>query len=89
MTSFGRGRGWSTLNQDRGDQSLRRPGGSVFGSKVVKNIVDKMVTYDEREGVSPQQIQEIVDLLTVAVNEDNLRYYEFSFGDPASHFATF
>lgn len=89
MTSFGRGRGWSTHNQDR-DQGLRRPGGGAFGNKVVKDIVDKMISYDERKDVSPQLIQEIVDLLTVAVNEDNLRYYEFSFGGSlASYFGTF
>lgn len=76
MTSFGRGRGWATQSQDR-DQSLRRPGGNSFGTnKVLKEIVDKLVSYDERESMSPQLIQEIVDLLTVAINEDSLRYRE-------------
>ncbi|XP_028050821.1 uncharacterized protein LOC105836270 [Monomorium pharaonis] len=70
MTSFGRGRGWSSLNQDQG---LRRPGGGG-GSKILKDIIDKLVSYDERECVPPQLVQEIVDLLTVAVNEDSLRY---------------
>jgi len=74
MTSFGRGRGWSTQNQDR-DQVLRRPGGGAFGTnnKILKDIIDKMVSY-ECESVPPQLIQDIVDLLTIAVNEDNLRY---------------
>ncbi|XP_024884570.1 uncharacterized protein LOC112462783 [Temnothorax curvispinosus] len=79
MTSFGRGRGWSNHQSQDRDQGLRRPGGGggggAFGSnKVLKDIVDKLVSHDEREGLPPQLIQEIVDLLTVAVNEDNLRH---------------
>ncbi|XP_011049883.1 PREDICTED: uncharacterized protein LOC105143326 [Acromyrmex echinatior] len=77
MTSFGRGRGWSNhqnQNQDK-DQGLRRPGGSVSSNnKVLKDIIDKIVSYDECESVSPKLIQDIVDLLTIAINEDSLRY---------------
>jgi len=74
MTSFGRGRGWSTQSQDK-DQGLRRPGGGLFGtSKVLKDITDKIASCDEHESIPPQLIQEIVDLLTIAVNEDNLRH---------------
>lgn len=79
MTSFGRGRGWSNLNQGDRDQGLRRPGGGTFGSnKIVKDIMDKLVPYNprwfpEQESISPQLIQEIIDLLTIAVNEDSLR----------------
>jgi len=80
MTSFGRGRGWSTQNQDR-DQGLRRPGAGAFGAnnKILKDIIDKMVSYDECESVPPQLIQDIIDLLIIAVNEDNLRYYKVLF----------
>lgn len=53
---------------------------SSSNNKVLKDIIDKIVSYDECESVLPQVIQDIVDLLTVAVNEDSLRYYEFPFG---------
>lgn len=69
MTSFGRGRGWSMLNKD---QPLRRPGDSAY-SNTVKNIIDKVATYDTREYISPQLIQEIIDLLIGTINKDNLK----------------
>lgn len=60
-------------------------GGGAFGSnKVLKDIIDKIVSYDECKSVLPQLIQDIVDLLTIAVNEDSLKYYEFPFGSPAT-----
>lgn len=76
MTSFGRGRGWSSQNHNK-EQSLRRPGIATFGNNVVKDIIDKITTYDiyEYATISPQLIQEITDLLTSAVNKDNLKYY--------------
>ncbi|XP_011870060.1 PREDICTED: uncharacterized protein LOC105563240 [Vollenhovia emeryi] len=72
MTSFGRGRGWASQDKDQG---LRRPGGGgTFGnSKVLRDVLDKLVSTDERDTVPPQVIQEIVDLLAVAANEDSLR----------------
>lgn len=76
MTSFGRGRGWSMLKKE---QPLRRPGDTTY-SNTVKDVIDKVVTYDTREYISPQLIQEIIDLLIDAVNKDNLKYYRFSFG---------
>lgn len=72
MTSFGRGRGWSSL-QDK-DQVLRRPGElasrfTVYG--VAKDIIDKIDACDvPREDMSPQLIQEITDLLAIAANKD-------------------
>lgn len=76
MTSFGRGRGWSSQNYNK-EQSLRRPGIATFGNNAVKDIIDKITTYDiyEYATISPQLIQEITDLLTSAVNKDNLKYY--------------
>lgn len=77
MTSFGRGRGWSSISPQT-DQGLRRPGVAASGTnKVLKDIIDKIVSYDERESDSSQLIQEIVDLLTIAVNEDNLGYHHW------------
>lgn len=74
MTSFGRGRGWSSQNYNK-EQSLRRPGIATFGNNAVKDIIDKITTYDiyEYATISPQLIQEITDLLTSAVNKDNLK----------------
>lgn len=69
MTSFGRGRGWSMLKKE---QPLRRPGDTTY-SNTVKDVIDKVVTYDTREYISPQLIQEIIDLLIDAVNKDNLK----------------
>jgi len=89
MTSFGRGRGWSNHQSQDKDQGLRRPGGSASSNnKILKDIIDKIVSYDECESVSPKLIQDIVDLLTIAINEDSLRYYEFSFGKDAFHLVT-
>ncbi|XP_011700099.1 PREDICTED: uncharacterized protein LOC105457238 isoform X2 [Wasmannia auropunctata] len=95
MTSFGRGRGWSTQGQDQG---LRRPGGGGGGggmldtnkvegqhNKIQKDIMDKIVSYDDRDNIPPQLIQEIVDLLTVAVNEDSLRHVCDSLWKQAVH----
>lgn len=60
-------------------------GGGAFGSnKVLKDIIDKIVSYDECKSVQPQLIQDIVDLLAIAVNEDSLKYYEFPFRSPAT-----
>lgn len=70
MTSFGRGRGWSFRNEE---QCLRRPGNSIYGKNVVKDIIDKIDTYDIHEYISPQLIQEITDLLTSAINKDSLK----------------
>lgn len=74
MTSFGRGRGWSIQNPNK-EQVLRRPGNATYGNNFVKDIIDKIVTYDIHEHISPQLIQEITDLLTSAVNKDSLKYY--------------
>lgn len=76
MTSFGRGRGWSIQSQNPNkEQGLRRPGNATCGNNFVKDIIDKIVTYDVHEHISPQLIQEITDLLTSAVNKDSLKYY--------------
>ncbi|XP_050444852.1 uncharacterized protein LOC126848209 [Cataglyphis hispanica] len=72
MTSFGRGRGWSIQNPNK-EQVLRRPGSATCGNNFVKDIIDKIVTYDIHEHISPQLIQEITDLLTSAVNKDSLK----------------
>ncbi|XP_029176242.1 uncharacterized protein LOC114944491 [Nylanderia fulva] len=69
MTSFGRGRGWSSLNKE---QTLRRPGDTAY-TNTVKDIIDKVATYDTRECISPQLIQEIIDLLIGTINKDNLK----------------
>ncbi|XP_029670515.1 uncharacterized protein LOC115239867 [Formica exsecta] len=74
MTSFGRGRGWSIQSQNPNkEQGLRRPGNATCGNNFVKDIIDKIVTYDVHEHISPQLIQEITDLLTSAVNKDSLK----------------
>lgn len=68
-----------------GDGGGGAGGGGAFSSdKVLKDIIDKIVSYDECKSVLPQLIQDIVDLLTIAVNEDSLKYYEFPFGGPAT-----
>lgn len=77
MTSFGRGRGWSSQNQNPSkEQSLRRPGIATYGNNIVKDIIDKITTYDmyEYATISPQLIQEITDLLISGVNKDGLKY---------------
>lgn len=79
MTSFGRGRGWSMQNPNK-EQGLRRPGDATYGNNIVKDIIDKVATYDIREYISPQLMQEITDLLISTVNKDNLKYYKFFFG---------
>lgn len=71
MTSFGRGRGWSSLPNK--EQSLRRPGGLALANSVVKDIIDKINACDVHEHVSSQLIQEVVDLLTSSVNKENLK----------------
>lgn len=76
MTSFGRGRGWSSLPNK--EQSLRRPGGLALANSVVKDIIDKINACDVHEHVSSQLIQEVVDLLTSSVNKENLKYCVFS-----------
>lgn len=75
MTSFGRGRGWSAHSQD---QNLRRPSGVLGTNKIVRDIMDKIVSCDENECLSSQLMNEIVDLLIVAYKEENLRYYNLS-----------
>lgn len=76
MTSFGRGRGWSSQNQHPNkEQGLRRPGVATYGNNIVKDIIDKINIYDEYATISSQQIQEITDLLTSAINKDSLKYY--------------
>ncbi|CAL1686867.1 unnamed protein product [Lasius platythorax] len=72
MTSFGRGRGWSMQNPNK-EQGLRRPGDATYGNNIVKDIIDKVATYDIREYISPQLMQEITDLLISTVNKDNLK----------------
>lgn len=66
-------------------------GGGAFGSnKVLKDIIDKIVSYDECKSVLPQLIQDIVDLLTIAVNEDSLKYYLVSLWQSSNgHFGAF
>ncbi|KAL6262491.1 hypothetical protein P5V15_007575 [Pogonomyrmex californicus] len=71
MTSFGRGRGWSAHSQD---QNLRRPSGVLGTNKIVRDIMDKIVSCDENECLSSQLMNEIVDLLIVAYKEENLRH---------------
>lgn len=73
MTSFGRGRGWSMRNPNE-EQGLRRPGNPNCGNSIVKDIIDKVSTYDIHEYISPSLIQEITDLLTSAVNKGSLKY---------------
>ncbi|KAL0099648.1 hypothetical protein PUN28_019800 [Cardiocondyla obscurior] len=78
MTSFGRGRGWSSHSQDK-EQILRRPGEGSFDSngstnKILKDILDKLITFDEREiALPPQLIKEIIQLLTLANNKNCLK----------------
>lgn len=69
MTSFGRGRGWYLQNREQG---LRRPGGTFCSNDVVKDILNKLSSCDQ---VTPQLIQEIIDLLTNPTNKESLRYY--------------
>ncbi|KYM98695.1 PREDICTED: uncharacterized protein LOC108777428 [Cyphomyrmex costatus] len=72
MTSFGRGRGWSSQNQSQDkDQGLRRPGGSTSSNnKVLKDIIEKITLYNENED---SLIEDIMKLLIIVIKEDNLR----------------
>ncbi|XP_032684414.1 uncharacterized protein LOC116850338 isoform X2 [Odontomachus brunneus] len=67
MTSFGRGRGWYLQNRE---QDLRRPGSISCTNDVVKDILEKLSSYEQ---VTPQLIQEITDLITSPTNKESLR----------------
>lgn len=72
MTSFGRGRGWSLQKRE---QELRRPGGLLCTSDVVNDILNRLSSHGVCEMVSPQLVQEIIDLMTNPSNKDSLRYF--------------
>lgn len=79
MSSFGRGRAWSSQNQNpHKEQSLRRPGITTYDNDIVKDIIDRITfydIYDEHAIILPRIIQEIADKLTSTVNKDSLKYY--------------
>ncbi|XP_014481312.1 PREDICTED: uncharacterized protein LOC106747862 [Dinoponera quadriceps] len=70
MTSFGRGRGWFLQKKEQG---LRRPGGVFCTNDAVKDILNKLSTNGTCEQISPQLVQEIIDVMTNASSKENLR----------------